>query len=141
LLLAGAFAMRRRRDRLRTDAAYSRRTRAGAERRRRLKAAQQALEAHAGAGDARAFHRALADAVIAFPSDKINREFRGLTVSEAMSLLAARGASPETAAAYDDLLQRCDRVLFAGMSPTAEEMRRDLEAAEALLTRLDKELA
>jgi len=136
LLLAGAVAVRRRNERLRTDAAYSRRSRAGAERRRRLKAAQQALDAH----DAKGFYKALSEAVIAFPSDKLNREFRGLTLTEAMALLGARGAAPETASAYDDLLQRCDAVLFAGMSPTPEERRRDIESAEALLARLDKEL-
>lgn len=137
LALAGAFGVRRRRDRLRSDAAYSRRTRAGAALRRRLKTAQQALDHN----QARAFYHALSEAVMAFPSDKLNREFRGLTLPEAMSLLSSRGAAPETAEAYDALMQRCDFVLFAGMSPTAEEMRRDLEAAEGLLTRLDKELA
>ena len=137
LLLAGAWAWRRRLDRLRGDAAYSRRVGADAALRRRLKAARTALEASAP----REFYRALSDAVIAFPSDRLNREFRGLTTTEATALLAARGASAETAGAYDTLLQRCDFVLFAGMSPGAEEMRRDLESATALLRRLDKELA
>lgn len=136
LALAGAVALRRRRERLRSDAAYSRRTRAGAERRRRLKAALQALEK----GEAREFYRALSEAVMTYPSDKLNREFRGLTMPEAFALLSARGAAPETVTAYDALMQRCDLVLFAGMAPTAEEMRRDLASAEALLTRLDKEL-
>jgi hypothetical protein len=38
-------------------------------------------------------------------------------------------------------MQRCDFVLFTGMSPTTDDMRRDLESAEALLARFDKELA
>jgi hypothetical protein len=144
LAFAGALFLRRRRDRLRSDAAFSRRTRAGSELRRRLKTARQTLEAPARGENrtqARDFYRALSEAVIAFPSDKINREFRGLTLPESVAQLAARGATPETASAYDTLLQRCDFVLFAGMTPPAEEMRRDLESAEALLTRLDKELA
>jgi hypothetical protein len=137
LAFAGALSWRRRRDRLRNDAAFSRRTRAGAALRRRLKGARQALDA----GAPRDFYRALSEAVVAFPSDKLNREFRGLTLPEAMARLAERGAAPETASAYDALLQRCDFVLFAGMSPAADEMRRDFEGAEALLARLDKELA
>ncbi len=137
LALAGAFIVRRRRARLRNDTALSRRTRAGAERRRRLREARKALDA----GQAHVFYRALSEAVVAFPSDKLNREFRGLTLPEAMGLLAEHGAATETAAAYDDLLQRCDFVLFAGMTPPSEEMRRDLDRAEALLTRMDKELS
>jgi hypothetical protein len=147
LLFAGAIFGRRRADRLRSDAAFSRRSRASAELRRRLKAARQALDS-AGKGNAgnprdgaRDFYRALSEAVVAFPSDKLNREFRGLTLPEAMASLTERGAAAETAEAYDALMQRCDFVLFAGMSPSAEDMRRDLAGAEALLTRLDKELA
>ncbi|HLU69287.1 MAG TPA: BatD family protein, partial [Fibrobacteria bacterium] len=137
LAFAGAFAVRRRRARLRTDAALSRRTRAGAERRRRFREAHKAL----GAGQARDFYRALAEAVTAFPSDKLNREFRGLTLPEAMALLAAHGAAAETVTAYEALMQRCDLVLFAGLNPPSPEMHRDLAGAEALLTRLDKELS
>jgi hypothetical protein len=137
LLFAGALALRRRRDRLQSDVAFSRRSRASSERRRRLKSAQQALDT----GHARDFYRALAEAVTAYPSDKLNREFRGLTLPESMGLLTAHGVTTQTASAYDTLLQRCDFVLFAGMSPTSDEMKRDIESAEALLTRLDKELA
>lgn len=137
LAFAGAFFLARRNARLKTDAAWSRRSRAGAERRRRLKAAREALEK----GAPREFYRALSEAVIAFPSDKLNREFRGLRLGEAAAILAEKGAGAESVSAYDALLQRCDLVQFAGMNPAAEEMRRDLDAAESLLERLDKELA
>ncbi len=137
LVLAFAVFARRRIDRLKTDAAYSRRLRAGAELRRRLKVARASHDK----GDARAFYHALSEAVVALPSDKLNIEFRGMTLPRAMEELTRRGAKQETATAYDALLQRCDFVLFAGMTPTPEETRRDLEAAEALLTRLDKELS
>jgi hypothetical protein len=132
-----ALFLRRRADRLRTDVAWSRRTRASGALRRRLKDARQAMES----GRSREFYRALSEAVMAFPSDKLNREFRGLTFSDAAAALAAKGAAPESVEAYDTLLQRCDLVQFAGLSPTAEEMSRDLGSAEALLERLDKELA
>ncbi len=137
LALAGAWWLRRHQERLRSDSAFSRRTRAAAELKRRLKSARQALESN----QSRDFYRALSEAVTAFPSDKLNREFRGLTLPEAAAMLSARGASSETVSAYDTLLQRCDYVLFAGMAPTSDEMRRDIETAESLLARLDKELA
>jgi hypothetical protein len=141
LVFAGALFGRRRADRLRSDAAYSRRSRASAELRRRLKSARQALDKGDSRDGARDFYRALTEAVVAFPSDRLNREFRGLTLPEAMTILTERGAARATAEAYDTLMQRCDFVLFAGLSPSAEDMRRDLAGAEALLTRLDKELA
>ncbi len=136
LAFAAALFLGRRAERLRSDAAWSRRSRAAAARRRRLRAAREAMES----GRPRDFYRALSEAVIAFPSDKLNREFRGLRITEATAILAKQGSTPETAAAYDALLQRCDLVQFAGMSPPDEEMRRDLAAAETLLERLDKEL-
>lgn len=137
LVFAGALLLRRRLDRLRTDTAYSRRLRASSGLRQRLKAARRAREN----GNARDFYRALSEALIAFPSDKLNLEFRGLTLPEAASRLTGHGASPETAASYDALRQRCDFVLFAGMQPDAGETGRDLAGAESLLARLDKELA
>lgn len=137
LALAGAFALRRRRYRLRSDTAYSRRAQAASKLRKRLKAARAAQ----AAGQGREFYRALSESLLAFAGDKLNQEFRGLTHPEATLRLERRGAAAETAAAYEALMQRCDFVLFAGMQPSGEEMRRDLEAGESLLGRLDKELA
>src|SRR5690606_29629836 len=137
LAFAGALLARRRRERLRSDAALLRRSQAGGRLRKRLKEARAALDA----GNARDFYRALAEALAAFASDRLNREFRGLTLSEARAALEERGATPATAQAYDALMQRCDFVLFAGAGTSAEETRRDLEAGEKLLAALDKELA
>jgi hypothetical protein len=137
LAFAGALWLRRRRDRLRSDTAYSRRAQAGSKLRKRLKAARAAQ----AAGQGREVYRALSESLLAFAGDKLNQEFRGLTHPEARLRLEQRGAAPETAAAYDALMQRCDFVLFAGMQPSEDEIRRDLDAGEKLLDRLDKELA
>jgi hypothetical protein len=135
--LAGAFFVRRRRERLASDTAYSRRSQASAQLRKRLRGARAAQQA----GQGREFYRALSEALVAFASDKINQEFRGLTHPEARARLEQKGAAAETASAYDELMQRCDFVLFAGITPSAEEMVRDIDAGEKLLARLDKELA
>ena len=137
LALAGALWFRRRRDRLQSDTAYSRRSQAASKLRKRLREARLAQQA----GKGREFYRALSEALAAFASDKLNQEFRGLMLPEARARLEQGGAAAETAAAYDGLMQRCDFVLFAGISPSAEEIARDLEAGEKLLSRLDKELA
>jgi len=137
LALAGAVWVRRRRDRMDSDTAYSRRTLAAAKLRKRLKAARAARQA----GEGREFYRALSEALVAFASDKINQEFRGLTLPEARARLEQRGAAPDTAAQYDALMQRCDFVLFAGIRAADEEMGRDLDSGEKLLALLDKELS
>ena len=137
LALAGSLWFRRRRDRLRSDTAYSRRSQAAAKLRKRLKAARAAQQA----GQGREAYRALSEALAAFAGDKLNQEFRGLTLPEARLRLERHGAAAETAAAYDGLMQRCDFVLFAGISPSEEETRRDLDAGEKLLGLMDKELA
>ena len=135
--LAGALWFRRRSDRLQSDTAYSRRSQAGSKLRKHLKAARLAQQA----GQGREAYRALSEAIVTFASDKINQEFRGLTLPEARVRLQQGGAATETAAEYDGLMQRCDFVLFAGISPSNEEMTRDIDAGEKLLGRLDKELA
>lgn len=137
LALVGALFARRRRDRLRADSALLRRSQASKKLRARLKTARAALDA----GNPREFYRALSEAMAAFASDRLNREFRGLTQAEARAALSERGASPATADAWDALLQRCDFMLFAGAAAAPEETRRDLEAGEKLLASLDKELA
>ncbi len=137
LSLAGALWFRRRRARLQSDTAYSRRSQAGSRLRKRLKAARLAQQA----GQGREAYRALSEALVSFASDKINQEFRGLTLPEARMRLEQGGTAAETVAQYDGLMQRCDFVLFAGISPSNEEIDRDINAGEKLLGRLDKELS
>ncbi len=136
LACAGALALRRRRDRLRSDSAFLRKTRAGSKMRRRFKEAQQALTA----GKPREFYHEVSEAVIGFASDALNQEFRGMTLSEAKEALARRGAKPETLAAYESLMHRCDFGQFAGLHPSSDELKGDLETASKLLEQLDREL-
>jgi hypothetical protein len=136
LALAGVLALRRRRDRLSSDAAFLRKTRAGARMRRRFKGAQHALSS----GQAREFYHELSEAVIGFASDALNQEFRGMTLGEAMEALTRRGAKPDTLAAYEALMHRCDFGQFAGLNPSGAELKNDLETASNLLEQLEKEL-
>jgi len=136
LAFAGALALRRRRDRLRTDAAFLRKTQAGSKMRRRFKEAQQAL----AAGKPREFYHGLSEAVMGFASDALNQEFRGMTLGEAVEALARRGAKPETLSTYESLMHRCDFGQFAGLNPSQAELKSDLDAAGRLLEQLDREI-
>ena len=136
LALAGALVLRRRRDRLRSDSAFLRKTQAGSKMRRRLKEAQQALTA----GKPREFYQELSEALIGFVSDALNQEFRGMTLDEAKTALASKGAAVGTIATYETLMQRCDFVRFAGLSASALELKSDMDSAEKLLEQLDREL-
>ncbi len=136
LAFAGTLVLRRRSERLRTDAALQRRSRADAQLRRRLKTAQQALSS----GEARSFYHALSEAAMEFASDCTNVEFRGITLEEAKSALAGRGVKPETIQGYEALLLRCDFGQFGGLSGSEEERKKDLAQAQSLLEKLSKEL-
>jgi hypothetical protein len=135
LAFAGTLVLRRRRDRLLSDAGLQRRSQAATRLRKRLKEAQQSLDSQP-----RVFYQAISQAVIGYTSDKLNQEFRGMTLEEARETLARAGASSDTLKAYAALMQRCDFGQFAGLNPGSGERRGDLDAAEKLLGRLDGEL-
>ncbi len=136
LAFAGALALRRRRDKLGSNAAFLRKTQAASRMRKRLKQAQQAFSS----GKPAEFYHELSEAVMGLASDALNQEFRGMRLDEARETLAQHGAKPETAEAYESLMQRCDFGQFAGLKPTETELRSDLDAAAKLLEQLDKEL-
>ena len=134
--LAGTIALRRRRDRLSSDAAFLRKTRAGSRMKKRLKEAQNALTSR----KPREFYRELSEAVIGFASDALNQEFRGMTLEEAKDALAQRGIKPDTLAAYETLMHRCDFGQFAGLNPSSPDLKNDFDTAAGLLEQLDREL-
>ena len=63
-----------------------------------------------------------------------------MTLGEAMEALTRRGAKPDTLAAYEALMHRCDFGQFAGLNPSGAELKNDLETASNLLEQLEKEL-
>ena len=133
---AAAFVLRRRRDRLQSDAAFLRRSQADTQLRRRLKGAKEAMTA----GEPKEFYRVLAQAINGYASDKLNLEFLGMTLPEARDALISHGAKPDSASAYETLAQRCDFAQFGGLKPTSQELQTDLDGAEKLLESLEGEL-
>jgi len=135
-----AFAMlllvRTRSRRLASDATLKRKTLAGAQLKRRLKEAGDALKQR----DSRGFYKALSQAVVGFASDKTNVEFRGLTLEEAKARLKAKGAGEAASAEYAKVLQACDFGQFGGGDRDEKAWKEALAGAENLLRMLDREL-
>lgn len=127
---------RTRSKRLASDATLKRKTLAGAELKRRLKEAGDALKQR----DARGFYKALSQAVIGFASDKLNVEFRGLTLDEAQARLRSKGVSEASVAEYAKVIQACDFGQFGGGDKDEKAWKEALMAAENLLRMLDREL-
>ncbi len=135
-----AFALmllvRRRNRKLATDATLKRKTQASAQLKRRLKEANEALKQK----NAREFYKALSQAVVGFASDKLNLEFRGMTMEEAKANLTRQGLPAATAGEYEKLLQLCDFGQFAGSQRDDKAWKEALDTAETLLRKLDREL-
>lgn len=135
-----AFAMlllvRTRSRRLATDATLKRKTLAGAQLKRRLKEAGDALKQR----DARGFYKALSQAVVGFASDKTNVEFRGLTIEDARARLRAKGVGDAASNEYAKVLQACDFGQFGGGERDEKAWKEALASAENLLRMLDREL-
>jgi len=135
-----AFAMlllaRTRSRRLASDATLKRKTQAGAQLKRRLKEANEALKQR----NSREFHKALSQAITGFASDKLNVEFRGLTLDDAKAKLREGGVSEGSVAEYEKVIQLCDFGQFGGSAKDDKAWKEALDASEKLLRRLDREL-
>ncbi|MDB5048541.1 MAG: Oxygen tolerance [Fibrobacteres bacterium] len=130
------FLVRSRGRKLAGDATLKRKTLAGAQLKRRLKEANEALKQR----NAREFYKALSQAVVGFASDKLNVEFRGLTVDDAKAQLRKRGISEASMTEYEKVLQMCDFGQFGGGARDEKAWKESLDAADNLLRMLDREL-
>jgi hypothetical protein len=127
----------RRRNRLMaSNATLKRKTQASAQLKRRLKETDEALKQK----NAREFYKALSQAVVGFASDKLNIEFRGLTIEDAKVKLIQSGIPTATAEEYEKILQLCDFGQFSGSQRDDKAWKEALNTAETFLRKLDREL-
>jgi hypothetical protein len=129
-------AVRGRSKRLASDATLKRKTQAGAQLKRRLKEANEALKQR----NSREFYKALSQAAVGFASDKLNVEFRGLTLEDAKAQLRKRGISEASVNEYEKILNLCDFGQFGGAARDEKAWKEALDGAENLLRMLDREL-
>lgn len=136
LTYAGLMIFRRRQILLASDASLKRKSLASSALKKRMKEAREAMQQSKGS----AFYKALDQAIIGFISDKLNVEFRGLTLQDAKQLLIQKGASTQIAEEYEGLIQQCDFGQFSGQDKNEEHWKMALQKAEDILSRLEKEI-
>jgi hypothetical protein len=126
--LAGAVAVRRRRDRFAGEEGLERFVRAPARARRELAEARRAL----AAGDAAVVCSSVSRAVVDFVGARLKVGARGMTLPELGRLLASAGADEAVVERVKDLLSACDLGRFAGDSGTVEGEKLLAQAEECL---------
>ncbi len=103
---------------------------------KRLKDARTALTK----GDNREFYVELSNAVSKFLSDKLAKEFIGLTLDGAIAELHSQKVSNELITQFKELMTECDMAQFSSLQTGSAEMERGFTKAEELLKALEKAL-
>ena len=134
LALCAAWVLQRRRDRLASDVALARSTRARKEARKRLAASEHFLKA----GRSAEFHAEVARAVLQYVGDKLNVSPSGLTHDGLRQRLDEAGASEDVRERLVQVLEHCDAARFAPGGVSAERMRNLLTEVESLVMEMEQ---
>lgn len=134
MVLGGAAAVRRQRDRLEGDAAYARRRRATRRATRRLGAARARLDP-ATAGE---FYGEAAKALTGFLGDVLNIHEAGYIRDEAIGALRERGVDAAVIDEYFACVDVCARMRFAPGGADRDEMQRFLDRAAQAMSALER---
>jgi hypothetical protein len=136
LALAGAFAYRRRLNRISGDVAYARGIRANSAVRRRLSAAKRL----AGIETQKQFYAEAGKALQGYLGDKLNIAEAGMISDEVEKILLDKGAGGEAVRDVFECLSVCDMKRFSPETATADEMKAFLRKVESAIMRLEKEI-
>jgi hypothetical protein len=131
LAVGGAWAGKRRHDRLEQDVGLARFVGARARARKGLR------EARAAVGDRGALCSIVARAVTDFTGDRLGVAARGMTLPDLEAAVRAAGADEALVARIRDTLAQCDLGRFAGGAPAAEGEKL-IEDAEACIRGIAK---
>lgn len=134
--LALTIAYRRHQDRMSEDVGYARLRRAHRLAQRRLKEARSLIVAGGGVE----FHRAICKALLGYVGDKLNRSASGLTTTQLVEELRARGAPQASVDRLVEILSECDYGRFAPSRPTRHEMEATIERAEETIVMMERGL-
>jgi hypothetical protein len=132
LAVVGATLVQRRRERLATDVALARATRA----RKMAKKHLAAAEASMRAGNGESFYADVSRALRQYVGDKLNIAATGMTHDQLRGCMLGAGAPPDRVEQTIAMLERCDAARFAPGSMGGEQLRETLAAAESLLVAL-----
>ncbi len=136
LLLAGTTLFVRRSDALNADKRMARNKMAHPLAKRHLKKASALLKNN----DARGFYAELERAVVSFVGNRLNIGEKAYTHEGLKNRLRENGASADTLAEFQTLLEECDRVRFAPVAPIESEMKTAGDRAATIIVQLHSEL-
>ncbi|MCX7847681.1 MAG: hypothetical protein N2595_06615, partial [bacterium] len=136
LLWLGMVVVAKRRERLRTDKAFTRRLQAGGRLQRHLGEARGAYRRRAY----RAVCEAVADGLSEYIADQLHVSAPQVNAESVRELLEKRGVRGETIEEVREVLGRCDYGRFGGIEVSGEVAREILERGERVARRLGREL-
>ncbi|MBF0431858.1 MAG: BatD family protein, partial [Fibrobacteria bacterium] len=127
---------RKRSQKMDADFGLRRKVKARSFARKRLSKARQAMNGD----DAKSFYHSVLEAVERFMSDKMNIEFRGMTIDRAVETLKEKGGTEELQSLYTELLEQCDLGQFGGMGKDKAKWDDTYKKAETLINKVNKVL-
>ena len=133
MALIGLVVLRKRREHLSANVGYARSRGASREAKRRLAQARKL----ASPANAVQFHTEISRAVITWIADKLNVSPHGLTTDQIQELLSSRSADAPLVSDIADLLKRCDYARFAPSSVSEDDIKKSLDTAEQVMTRIE----
>ena len=136
LVWLAAVGIARRRERMRTDAAWTRRVKAGGRLQKYLREARAAYRRQ----DHRRLCEAVADALCHYIADQLHVNAPQVSAMTLAGLVEGRRVREETVTAIKRVLEECDFGRFGGGVFDAAQARALLERAEEVAQRLQREL-
>lgn len=137
VLVIASFLLTRHKVRLTSDIGYARKRRAYASAKKRLNGAQSALNQHLP----KEFYACLSKAMSDYLADKLNISSASATEGNVGILLRQRGVGDQIINEVSRGLTDFDHRRFSKDGGAFDEMERSLKFAEALITKLEKQLS
>jgi hypothetical protein len=134
LAFFGAFAYRKRQEKLSGRVDQLRFAKAGREAAKRLKQAKKLLSQ----GNTESYHAEVSMALMGYLEDKLHIAKASLTIDEAATLLEQHGVPAETIQTLRSCIDRAEYARFAPASDTQEARAELLDAAASVINGVDK---
>jgi hypothetical protein len=134
LAFLGAFAYRKREEKLSGKADQLRFAKAGREASKRLKQAKKLLSQ----GNTESYHAEISKALMGYLEDKLHIAKASLTIDDAATLLQQHGVSGETIQTLRSCIDRAEYARFAPASDTKEARTELLDSAAGIINGVER---
>lgn len=133
-LLAFVFFARKRKDKLKSDVAYARSSRAKGAAAKQLRKARSLLKA----GSEKEYFSEVAEAIRKYLADKINIAAESLIVEDALDALKDKLGQDLPADKIRNCVTDCDAVSFSSITPSLEDMKNTYKVAAEIINELER---